>query len=279
MARFPRPILAISSTVRATDSKANYPVLEAGALDIVAKPAGETGADFERLARDLAAKIRIVAGVHVFKRAAASLQPSDRSAVMRSQEAPAAARMVVIGASTGGPLVLRSIVEQLPQSYGLPVLCVQHISTGFLAGLVEWIAGQSRVRVKIASSGEVPEPGTVYFPQENMHLEVDARGNLQSSHKPAVDGHRPSITITMLSAAAYYGHSAVGVLLTGMGTDGAAGLQAISERGGMTIAQDEASCAVFGMPKDAISRGAARYVLPPMEIARMLTSLRPIAVP
>ncbi|MCC2668977.1 MAG: response regulator receiver modulated CheB methylesterase [Armatimonadetes bacterium] len=275
MARFPRPILVVSSAGRA---KVGDPVLEAGALDILPKPAGETAADYERLTRDLAAKIRIVAGVHVFRRANGATRvgaeaPTPAAPAPRGRRA-ADARLVVIGASTGGPLVLRAIVEQLPENYALPVICVQHISNGFLAGLVDWLGGQARVRVKIAESGEQPTGGTVYFPAENSHLELDAHGNLLNTHKPPMDGHRPSITTTMLSVASYYGNSAVGVLLTGMGTDGAAGLLAIAEGGGMTIAQDEASCVVFGMPKDAIARGAAQHVLPPAEIARLLSELR-----
>ena len=279
MARFPRPILVISSTAKPTEPRASYPVLEAGALDILPKPGGETGASLEQLTRDLVARIRVVAGVHVFKRSIAAPRPTPpsarRAAVAKAPLSPGAG-MVVIGASTGGPLVLKTLIEQLPAGYGLPVICVQHISNGFLAGLVDWLGSRAQVRVKIAQSGEAPLPGTVYFPAENRHLEVDTRGRLQCTEQPPLEGHRPSVTTAMQSAARYYGSATVGVLLTGMGSDGGAGLQAISERGGLTIAQDEASCVVFGMPKDAIARGAAQHVLPPSEIARILADLRPL---
>ncbi len=127
--------------------------------------------------------------------------------------------------------------------------------------------------IKIARPGETARPGTVYFPQEDMHLEIDRAGTLSSSQTPARQGHRPSVTVTLGSAAQAYGRSAVGVLLSGMGSDGAEGMQAIAQAGGITMAQDEASCVVFGMPKQAIARGAARYVLPASRIAPLLKEM------
>jgi two-component system chemotaxis response regulator CheB len=116
-------------------------------------------------------------------------------------------------------------------------------------------------------------PGTVYFPPEDRHLEIDKRGRLVIADAPAIDGHRPSVTATFLSAASSYAASALGVLLTGMGSDGARGLQSIAQAGGTTIAQDEASCVVFGMPRQAIELGAAQHVLPPEAIGMTLLRL------
>ncbi|MGV3724767.1 MAG: CheB methylesterase domain-containing protein, partial [Actinomycetota bacterium] len=131
------------------------------------------------------------------------------------------------------------------------------------------------VRVRVGLSGEQPAAGTVYFPPEAHHLELDSRGGLRISEKPPVDGHRPSVTAAMRSAAKCYGSDAAGVLLTGMGRDGADGLADIARAGGLTVAQDEASCVVFGMPKEATAPRAARHVLSPPEIARLLCRLRP----
>lgn len=179
-------------------------------------------------------------------------------------------KVVAIGASTGGPQALHAILTQLPENFPLPVICVQHISEGFLQGLVDWLASECQLPVKIAPAYEWPQPGTVYFPPEGRHLELDARGRFIYSAAPPVSGHRPSVSVTFSSVASFYGKGAAGVLLTGMGRDGADGLLAIAKAGGLTVAQDEASCVVFGMPKEAIALGAARHVLPVSDIASLL---------
>lgn len=278
MARFPRPILVVSSTVRPGEPASAYPVLAAGALDVFPKPAGESGEALERLTRELVGKIRVLAGVRVFTRKA-----TVEIAEARSAAAPvptvrplrrSTAGVVVIGASTGGPIVLRTLLSDLPRDFPVPILCVQHISNGFLGGFVDWLRGQSRLQVKIAAAGEKPQAGCVYFAPEGTHLEIDTQGYLRPSHAPPLRGHRPSITVAMVSAARYYGSTTAGVLLTGMGDDGAEGLLEIARVGGLTFAQDEASCVVFGMPREAVALGAAQHVLPPPEIARHLARLR-----
>jgi two-component system chemotaxis response regulator CheB len=181
-------------------------------------------------------------------------------------------KVVAIGASTGGPQALHAILTELPENFPLPVICVQHISEGFLQGLVDWLASECQLPVKIAPAYEWPKPGTVYFPPEGRHLELDARGRFLYSAAPPVSGHRPSVSVTFNSVASFYGLGAAGVLLTGMGRDGADGLLAIAKAGGLTVAQDEASCVVFGMPKEAIALGAARYVVPVSEIAQLLVN-------
>jgi two-component system chemotaxis response regulator CheB len=135
---------------------------------------------------------------------------------------------------------------------------------------VEWLDGQCQVKVQIARTGERPMPGHVYFPEENTHLVLDAQGHLAASHNPPQDGHRPAVTVTFRSAAQRHGAGVVAVLLTGMGRDGVDGMQAVARAGGLTIAQDEASCVVFGMPKEAIAAGAARQVMAPDQIAQAL---------
>ncbi|WP_017721199.1 chemotaxis-specific protein-glutamate methyltransferase CheB [Kamptonema formosum] len=179
-------------------------------------------------------------------------------------------KVLAIGASTGGPQALHAILTQLPENFPLPVICVQHISEGFLQGLVDWLASECQLPVRIAPAYECPKPGTVYFPPEGRHLELDAGGRFIYSAAPPVSGHRPSVSVTFNSVASFYGKGAAGVLLTGMGRDGADGLLAIAKAGGLTVAQDEASCVVFGMPKEAIALGAARHVLPVSEIASLL---------
>jgi two-component system chemotaxis response regulator CheB len=274
MRRFPRPILVVSAAVHPEDAHNVFKVLEAGAIDVLPKPRGGLSADEPRVAEELIRKIKIISGVVAFTRrqkvkpGVEQLQDSPSSPPM-----PLRPRIVAIGASTGGPQALRAILAQLPVDFPAPILCVQHISDGFLGGLVDWLANQCAVSVKIAQSGEQPLPGTVYFPQEGTHLEIDGGGRLVCSHKAPIGGHRPSVTATFKSLADYCGEAAIGVLLTGMGSDGAEGMQVIFEAGGITIAQNEETSVVFGMPKQAIALGAIKYVLPVNKIALMLPEL------
>jgi two-component system chemotaxis response regulator CheB len=274
MERFPRPILVVSAAVHPEDAHNVFRLLEAGAIDILPKPRGGLAADEQRVSQELIRKIRIIAGVKALTRRR-KIAPGQASLQLDTSSAPVPSRphIVAIGASTGGPEALRTILAQLPIDFPAPILCVQHISDGFLGGLVEWLANQCAMPVKIAQSGEQPLPGTVYFPQEDTHLEIDKSGRLVCSHTAPVDGHRPAVTATFKSVADYCGEAAIGILLTGMGSDGAHGMQGIFEAGGITIAQNEETSVVFGMPKQAIALGAVKYVLPVQKIAFMLPEL------
>jgi two-component system, chemotaxis family, protein-glutamate methylesterase/glutaminase len=291
MARHPRPILVVSSTVDPEHTERAFPLLEAGAVDVCPKPRGGSAASAEEI-EQLITKIRLVSGVFVFPKRAPSVGeaalgawrsapgPTKAGPVLTrpsaKRQAPSAgakrppSRIVAIGASTGGPQALQSILSRLPAELPVPLLCVQHISPGFLKGLVEWLAGQCRIHVRIARDGETPAAGTAYFPQEQTHLVLGPDGRLQLTHDPPVAGHRPSVTVTLESVARHYGSAALGVLLTGMGEDGVTGMRAIAGAGGATIAQDEATSVVFGMPKQAIAVGAAEQVLPPAAIAQAI---------
>jgi two-component system chemotaxis response regulator CheB len=274
MDRFPRPILVVSAAVQSEDAHNVFRLLEAGAVDILPKPRGGLAADEPGVAQELIRKIKIISGVVALTRRQKNAPSSAQlQAGPSSPPLPPRPRIVAVGASTGGPQALRIILAQLPADFPAAILCVQHISEGFLAGLVEWLATQCALSVKIAQSGEQPCPGTIYFPQEGTHLEIDKSGRLVCSHKAPVDGHRPSVTATFKAVAEYCGDAAIGVLLTGMGSDGAQGMQEIFEAGGITIAQNEETSVVFGMPMQAIALGAVKYVLPVQKIAFMLPEL------
>lgn len=266
MAQYPCPILVISGTVGPDNPDRIFELLQAGAVDVFPKPTGGWGADDEST-RQIVSKIKILAGVIVFKRSATGLSTQVKSKLVA---ALVPIRVVAIGASTGGPQAFHQILRELPQNFPCPVLCVQHISEGFLRGLVEWLAGQCKLFVKIAASGEEPQPGIVYFPQEGTHLTIDSKGRLSSSTAPPFEGHRPAVGALFDSVAGYYGSSAIAVLLTGMGSDGAEGMRAVARAGGVTVAQDEKSSVIFGMPKQAIEMGVVRYVLPLSEISAQL---------
>ena len=306
MIRFPRPILVISASVQVEDTQTIFKMLNAGAVDVFPKPRSPSIEEYELLKQELISKIKILSGVTVFTRhrrntnittpadcttritgsnyQAVNLEtktniPISRSPGMNlpSENHYSKPRIVSIGASTGGPQALNNILSQLPINFPLPILCVQHISEGFLQGLVDWLGTECQLPVKIAKFGEIPQPGVVYFPPEGRHLELDTFGKFVCSNSPPVSGHRPSVTVTFASVAKCYGAANIAVLLTGMGRDGADGMLAIAQAGGITIAQNEASCVVFGMPKEAIALGAAKYILPINEIAPMLLKQLKIA--
>ncbi|MGL5065809.1 MAG: chemotaxis-specific protein-glutamate methyltransferase CheB [Microcoleus sp.] len=290
MKKYPRPILVISASVQASDTQNVFQLLKAGALDVVPKPIGGLTSDYERLANELIAKIKILSGVKVFTRHQKSASVKKNEKILKSHQsltrssqltAPkyqlAASnlksptiKLLAVGASTGGPQALQAIISRFPANFPLPVICVQHISEGFLQGLVDWLGYESKLPVKVAAFGELPQPGTVYFPPEKRHLELNSQGRFIYSETPAEGGHCPSITVTFKSVANFYGRAVAGVLLTGMGRDGAEGMLAIARGGGLTVAQDEASCVVFGMPKEAIALGAVQHVLPASAIAPLL---------
>jgi len=266
----PMPILVVSVSVM--EGSVNvFKLLEAGAVDVIVKPRAGLEEEIEQNTKELVSKIRILAGVKVIPRKfMAERPPESVRPKIRLPKLQTPYRIVVIGASTGGPQALHEILKALPPDFRLPVVCIQHISVGFLAGLVEWLAEQCRLKFAIAQDGELPLPGTVYFPQEGTQLKIDRGGRFVCSTEPPAYGHRPSITVTMRSLVQHYGSAVIGVLLTGMGNDGAEGMLAIQQAGGATLVQDEESCVVFGMPKQAIELGGAGHILPVEEITAML---------
>jgi two-component system chemotaxis response regulator CheB len=299
----PRPILVISASVQEEDTQNIFKLLEAGAVDIFPKPQTGAIADYEAIAQPLIAKIRVLAGVRVFtqrRRATpatlvattpATPSPTTPSPATPSPARPAhspsrphgqspqprpsstsAVQAIAIGASTGGPQALQAILGSLPAVLPAPIFAVQHISDGFLTGLVAWLNQTCPVRVEIAQPGATPQPSVVYFPPERRHLELDTQGNFRLAGRIPVSGHCPSVTVMMESIAAFYGPKAIGILLTGMGQDGATGMQALQRAGSFTIAQNEATSVVFGMPHAAIALGAAEAVLPIEAIASTICS-------
>lgn len=271
MAKYPRPILVISVSVEA-DSPNVFKLLEAGAVDVFPKPRAVQDAHFDKLADELARRIRILAGVRVIRRSNEQKSPLLASPIV-PHRSPSPLRIVVIGASTGGPPALRDILSRLPAGFPLPVVCVQHIGGTFLSGMVAWLNDACGLTVRKANHGELPQPRVIYFAPEDAHLEFDANGRFSLSMAPPVDGHRPSVTVTMKAAARCFGGSTVGILLTGMGRDGADGMASIAAAGGVTIAQDEASSIVYGMPKEAVALGAVQYLLPLEQIVPTLEEL------
>lgn len=172
--------------------------------------------------------------------------------------------LVVIGASTGGPRIIQQILKGLPAVFGAAVVVVQHIAEGFSAGLVEWLAETSTLPVRLAQEGDQVGVGSVLVAPDSFHLYIQDEGRVYLNDQPVLQ--RPAVDITMQTAAKVFGSQTIGVLLTGMGRDGAVGMQSIRRAGGYTIAQNEASSSIYGMPRAAVELDAVDEVLPPDKI-------------
>ncbi len=170
--------------------------------------------------------------------------------------------VVAVGASAGGPAALHQIFSHLDRDFSLPIVVTQHITPGFVDGMVRWLDDASELKVKVAEHGEPLRDGVVYMAADEHHLTIAPNRTIALSDEPLVAGHRPSATMLFKSVAKTYGAGALAIILTGMGKDGVDGLAAIRKAGGTVIAQDEKSSAVFGMPKAAIDAGCTDEVVP-----------------
>jgi len=280
MAEKPTPIVVVSSSVEAQDLKISMNALRAGALSIVEKPRGTSHEDYEALAEQICTQLAIMSEVTVFRqklnrRMPVGLEPAPSlptppEAIM----APALGRFRMMGvvASTGGPKALTVLLNGLGSGFPLPVLLVQHITGAFLAGFVSWLDGVCPLPVSVAEEGEVPEPGQVYVAPADRHLCL-AGACLHLGQGEAICSQRPSGTVLFESMARSQAHESLAVLLTGMGADGAQGMKAVRDAGGYTIAQDEESSVVYGMPGSAVELDAVCESLPIDDLAARVLDL------
>lgn len=268
----PLPVVIVSGAVDPRESAVAFQALEAGALAVIERPVGLTHPDYESAVRKLVQIVKAMSEVVVVRRRPkrGTAPPKLKAAV----KAPGAhLRVVAIAASTGGPPVLETVLQGLTSAFPIPVLIVQHISAGFLEGLAAWLTQTTEFPVHIARQGERIKPGRALIAPDGFHMGVDRRGRIVLSDEPPDQGLRPSAAHLFRSVAAAYGSSAVGVLLTGMGRDGADELKLMRSVGAVTIAQDKESSVVHGMPGEAIRLDAAVHILPPARIAATLRSL------
>jgi two-component system chemotaxis response regulator CheB len=263
MVQCPVPVVVVTSRVQPGQMGAAFRAIKAGAVGVFPKP--EVPGQWEDLARTLPATLREVGIAHRReRRQPASCTGGDRAPGERLHT-------LAIGASTGGPGAICELLRELGRESALRVAVVQHIASGFEAPFADWLRHELGVDVRLARTGEVIPPGAVRIAPEGSHLCVDAGWvqRLDAATLP-VRGHRPSADVLFRSLAREPARGVAGVLLTGMGSDGADGLLELRHAGGFTVTQDEASCAVFGMPRSALERGAADLALPPREIGRLL---------
>ncbi len=275
----PVPIVIVTANWRPEEVATTFKAIEAGAVAIVGKPHGPGHRDHERDARYLVQTVKAMSEVKMVRRWSrprAAVAPTRPTAVPARQFVPSPTQktphpeVVAIGASTGGPLALQTILRGLRPEFPAPILIVQHIAVGFLQGLVDWLAATTGFRVSIAGAGEQALPGHAYLAPDGFHMGVAVDRRLVLSLAAPDAGLRPSVAHLFESVSRVYGAFAAGVLLTGMGRDGAEQLKMMRDGGAMTIAQDRESSLVFGMPGEAVKLDAAAFVLSPERIAALL---------
>ena len=299
MENCPTPVVIVSGTSSIDEVATNFRAIEAGALALVARPSGIGHPGHEVTARQLLETVKLMSEVKVVRRwrrdsrLPAPAQIRDLGPIPPASAPP---KVVAIGTSTGGPLALQTIFSGLPKTFPLPVLVVQHMAPGFAQGFVEWLSHSSGFPIRLAVQGETLCPGRAYLAPDDFHMGLQGGPRIkltaasvgQASSQTVAEaslprirlvqderenGMRPSASFLFRSVAAAFGPNAIGVLLTGMGTDGVDELKRLKDAGALTIAQDEQSSVVHGMPGQAIKIGAARLVLPPESIAKTLTAI------
>ncbi|ABB32929.1 response regulator receiver modulated CheB methylesterase [Geobacter metallireducens RCH3] len=274
METHPVPIVVVSGNLDAEEVASTFRAIEAGAVTALPRPQGPGHPNHEREARSFVQAVKLMAEVKVIKRWPRRDNPASLPSLPCQAMVPARLKAVAIGASTGGPMVLQTILAGLRRDFPLPVLIVQHMATGFIKGFVEWLNLTSALPVHIAGNGDRLIPGHAYVAPDCFHMLVTEDGTaIELQNTPPENGLRPSVSALFRSVTQAFGAQTVGVLLTGMGSDGARELKRLREAGAVTIVQDRESSVIHGMPGEALKLGAATHTLPPDRIVTALTSL------
>lgn len=268
------PIIICSATANTKDVAITFRAMEAGAIACIQKPIGHESDDFETLATNLLEMVKLMSEVKVVRRTVRSHYAHlSRTASTKLPNAQEQIKLIGVGASTGGPPVLQTILAGLTKDFPAPILVVQHIAPGFLVGMAEWLNNTSSLQVHIASHLTCPLPGHVYLAPDDFHMGIGNDGEIVLTRE-APEGHlRPAVSYLFRSLTHIYGANVLGVLLTGMGRDGADELKLMKDAGAITIAQDQESSVVHGMPGAAIALDGATYVLAADKIASTLVTL------
>lgn len=282
MSTCPTPIVIVSSLYDKYAIAMSFKSLEAGALAILPTPPSRISPEFPQRKQELLKTFKAMAEVKVIRRIAPAPALFPTASAMASGAMPVVSakeiRLIAIGASTGGPQVIHDILSHLPTSFWVPIVIVQHITPGFEEGLATWLDQTTGFSVSVAANNESLKDRHVYLAPQGVHLEVTSNKSILLVPGPPVHCACPSISRFFCSVARTYGSAAIGVILTGMGTDGAAELKMMRNEGATTIAQDRESSIVHGMPGEAIKLDGACHILPGHSIAAMICSFIPSGI-
>jgi two-component system chemotaxis response regulator CheB len=272
----PVPIVIMSASHNVKDTQVIFRAMEAGAVALANKPKGLNSPDHESSAKELIQTLKLMSEIKVIRRRSIAKPKPDINMpklMLKPAVGPVPVRIVAVGASAGGPPVLQAILSSIPIEFPAPLLIVQHIAGGFIEGLIEWLQVCTKCPIHLAIHEEMPVQGHIYFAPDNYQMGVGKSGRIILSSDTPENGSCPSISFLFRSVSEVYGREAVGVLLTGMGRDGADGLKLMRDKGAITIVQDQASSLVHGMAGEAIKLNAAMYELHYDDIAPTLLNL------
>jgi len=266
MRQYPTPVIMVS-TLTETGSEATVQALMSGAVDFIHKPTSFGDAKLYDIKGEIVAKVKTASRARLIRRGN-SENTNDRTRQVSINPATAKGRLVMIGSSTGGPRALMEVLPRLPKNFPAPIAIVQHMPTGpFIKSIAKRIEAESGIRVKEAQNDDRLEPGVALMAPGGYHMLIEKGGIVKLNHGPAVNSVRPSVDVMMSSAATVYGPNTIGVILTGMGKDGADGMAFIKKKGGRTIAEHESTCVVYGMSKSVIESGNADSIVPLEQIS------------
>ena len=274
----PVPIIVVTASLSTKDVNNTYQALDLGAVSVLEKPRGLGHPDHHKMAAELIQNVKTMAGVKLVRR-----RPNDSSYTGSSTtnshsfngfkcEKPKI-HLVAIGASTGGPPAIQTILSNLPKNLSVPVVIVQHIANGFLNGLIDWLISTTGHKIHIAADREKIEAGHIYVAPNDFQMGVSPEGYIHLKKGEPGNHLCPSVSYLFRSLAQNFGQNTIGILLTGMGKDGAEGIRHMKNIGGITIAQDKDSSIVYGMPREALATGAVDKVLKTDEIKDTLIEL------
>ncbi|MGR9045047.1 MAG: chemotaxis-specific protein-glutamate methyltransferase CheB [Gammaproteobacteria bacterium] len=275
METMPTPIIIVSGSSDPHETATTFRAMDAGALAVMARPDGVGHPNHEVTAGELVRTVKMMAEVKVVRRwpKARDLLQAPSLPAVSAVKPSAPVKLIAIGASTGGPPVLQRILAALPRGYALPVVIVQHMTPGFIEGFVDWMAQSSKLPIRLAAHGESIASGHIYVAPDNFQMKLEGGGEVVLNKDAPENNFRPSISYLFRSLVSSHGAHVAACLLTGMGRDGAKELRLLRQQGALTIAQDQHSSAVYGMPAEAARLDAAKYVLPPEKIAALLVQL------
>lgn len=286
MGESPTRIVIVTGSLMRAGEDLTFEALRAGALTVIRTP----GVSDLETCDDVIRTVRLMSEVPVVHRWDQRVRKAEPRPARKPEPGLARTKMtppplpvarddgrgvgiIGVASSTGGPGALATLLRPLAADFPVPILIVQHITPGFATGLAEWLNSETALRVGLAGHGDVPSPGTALIGPDDYHLQVNARGVVELSKEAAYKGLRPSANYLFRSLAWSYGSRAMGVILTGMGDDGVEGLADLHRAGGPTVAQDEASCVVYGMPREAVARQVVDRILTPEQIAASFQQL------
>lgn len=274
----PVPIIIVTALFNSTDVEKTFEAIQAGAVSVIDKPVSIKHPNYNNMCKDIIDNIKLMSEIKVVKR-------TFRSGVNLNQMLEIEPKfnndctdkkIVAIGVSTGGPPILKKIFSKLNENVKVPILVVQHITPGFINGLVDWLRQDTKLPIHIASNGQSVLPGNIYFAPDDYHMEITYNGTISLNKKEKINGLRPTVSNLFNSIANAYGKNSIGILLSGMGKDGVEEMKILKEKGAVTVAQEKDSCVIYGMPGEAVKINAATYSLSLEKIAELINKAQEI---